>query len=275
MALFPNSQGSKNFDAIFIDLKCCLYFFFSSSPELQRKIEIHIMVLLGQEILQQPQVSLRPGAFSTALNHVSQQDPSPCRNKATRSHPRCSICLPNLPFSFLQQEILLMGSTKYNLPLFHTAQCNHSICIQNMLSYNSSMHWLHTLQAKSPEVQNSSRWGHSKAKDQICEQSSSVNNSGFTAHFPHPFPKPCTSTATTFGPWGGTSKISNQPKGSLLNNKYIFIPEEETRALFHYLRRNLRRGNITQNWFSASSIQKTIKPPTDKTSNSFTKALWS
>lgn len=113
MALFPNSQGSTNyFDAIFIDLKCCLYFFFPSSLELHRKIKIHIMVLLGQEILQQSQVSPRPSAFSTALNHVNQQDPSPCRNKATRSHPRYSICLPNLPFSFLQWEILLMGSTK-------------------------------------------------------------------------------------------------------------------------------------------------------------------
>lgn len=101
MALFPNSQGSTNyFDAIFIDLKCCSHFF--SASEIQGKIKIHIMVQPGQEILQQSQVSPRPSAFSTALNCVSQQDSSPYRNRATRYHPRCSICLPNLPFSFLQ-----------------------------------------------------------------------------------------------------------------------------------------------------------------------------
>lgn len=65
--------------------------------------------------------------------------------EVTRYFPRCFRDLPNLPFSFLQQGILPLGSTKRNsplkLPLSHTAQCNSTTGTQNLFPYSMRRRW--------------------------------------------------------------------------------------------------------------------------------------
>lgn len=196
LASFLNSRGALNWDdAVFTDLTRSSHFLFPSSPTWVTET----------------------GCFqhsSVQRKHVS------VTWEVTRYFPRCFTYLPNLLFSFLQWEILPLGSTKLNsslkLPLSHTAQCNTTIGTQNLFPYSLSTHW-HTQVIKMLGDSSSKRRRHCKVTSWMLpwRQPGLRSADGSLAHFSFPFPNPHRKC------YRHTQRMRKHPQTQHLNQKEV------------------------------------------------------